>query len=177
MSLKYPTHYVLGGTAMDGGLEQNEYELSELVSFMSKNSIRSFLEIGIAKGDLQRYMKDLGLDVFGITPDKLESHKGLTVWYGKSQDRDIQILVEAAIAPNKQFDMIFVDGDHSYAAVQSDYWMYKPLCKFMAFHDILGLRDCEGVKRLWNEIKYKYQYTEIIANDKKYASGIGIIKM
>jgi hypothetical protein len=47
----------------------------------------------------------------------------------------------------------------------------------MAFHDILGLRNCEGVNKFWNEIKTSYEYIEFIDSDLSIASGIGIIKI
>ena len=47
----------------------------------------------------------------------------------------------------------------------------------MAFHDILGQRDCEGVSRFWNEIKDQYEFFEFIDSNAEIASGIGIIKI
>lgn len=172
MPLKYPTHHALGGTAMDGGLEQNEDELLMLTEFIKKKGIKNYLEIGIAKGDLMRYMIDLGLDCTGITPHVQGAHAGLNVYYGKSQDPKFpQLFSDLGL----KFDLIFVDGDHSYEAVKADYENYKGLCKYMAFHDILGQRDCEGVAQLWDELKEKHKHLEFISDNLKYASGIGVI--
>lgn len=180
---KYAFHWDLGGNDQSGGLEQNEQELSMLTDFIKKKKINSFLEIGLAKGDLQRYMMDLGLQCFGVTPDKKDSHEGLYVAYGLSQSSEVIGSVEQFMSrvtptednPEPIFDLIFVDGDHSYEAVKADYKNYKGLCRYMAFHDCLGLRNCEGVAKFWSELKSKYQFIEFIADDKKYASGIGIV--
>lgn len=159
---------------MDGGLEQNEQELAMLVDFIQKKDIESYLEIGIAKGDLMRYMQELGLITYGITPDIRDSHEGLlNIYYGKSQDAEI--IQRVSHLYTYSFDLIFVDGDHSYEAVKADYENYKGMCRYMAFHDILGLRDCEGVAKLWQELKEKHKTLEFIADERKYASGIGII--
>lgn len=176
MPVNYPTHYLLGGTAQDGGLEQNEQELAMLVDFIQKKGVKTYLEIGIAKGDLMRYVESLGVTVAGITLDRMETHKGLRVKYGKSQDAEIiEFMREGIKERGGTIGMIFVDGDHSYEAVKADYENYKGMCRYMAFHDILGLRDCEGVAKLWVELKEKHKTLEFIADERKYASGIGII--
>lgn len=169
---KYPLHFVLGGSATDGGLEQNREELNELCKFISAKNIKTYLEIGCAKGYLLRFMKkEMNLIGLGITPEIQETHEGLYMLYGKSQDEKIINEIR-----NQKFDLIFVDGDHSYLSVAQDFSNYRANCKYMAFHDIAGLRDCEGVKKFWNEIKNKYDYTEFVFQGET-RSGIGIIKI
>lgn len=176
-------HHALGGTATDGGLEQNEQELLMLTDFIKRKRIASFLEIGLAAGHLQRYMMELGLQCFGVTPNKRDTHEGLVVVYGFSQHEHVIKSVQKLIAritpfknkPDALFDLIFVDGDHTYEAVRADYRNYKDMCRYMAFHDILGLRNCQGVAKLWSELKSKHKYLEFIADNKEHASGIGVI--
>lgn len=175
MSLKYATHHALGGTAQDGGLEQNEQELLMLTDFIKKKGIKSFLEIGIAAGFLQRYMMDLGLDCYGITPEKRESYADINITYGKSQDKEVIDFAKDYTDEHGLFDMIFVDGDHSYQAVKADYQNYKGLCKYMVFHDITGRLGTPDVKHLWDEVKYHHKYLEFIADKWDECSGIGII--
>lgn len=164
-------HWALGGKDQSGGIEQNPNELAEFVQFIQDNHIRTYLEIGCAQGHLLRFMRDeVGLQVQGITLDKRETHEGLPIIYGKSQDKNI-------IKKIKHFDLIFVDGDHSLEAVEADWRNYLPKCRYMAFHDICGLRDCEGVQELWFLIKDLYPSWTFKDMNKNHRSGIGVIKV
>ena len=168
---KWPLHWALGGNDFTGGLEQNAYELEKFCEFIKTKNIKSYTEIGIAAGLLLRFMKDeMNLNVFGITYEERESHIGLPVFYGKSQDQEVVKIASFS-------DLYFIDADHSYEAVKSDFNNYKGKCTYMAFHDILGLRSCEGAKVFWDELKSQYEYWEFICPDINIASGIGVIKI
>lgn len=173
MMKKYSFHWALGGTDTSGGLEQNSEELEQLCRFIDEKDILTYLEIGIAHGRLLSFMtREMRLIGKGITLDKMDGHDGLNVIYGRSQSNKIKQEFEGC-----RFDLIFVDGDHSYGGVSSDYENFKDKCKYMAFHDILGLRQCEGVKQFWKEIKKEYEgrYWEFIGGTNP--SGIGVLKI
>ncbi|EMI15581.1 hypothetical protein RMSM_07493 [Rhodopirellula maiorica SM1] len=58
------------------------------------------------------------------------------------------------VPPEKEFDFIFVDGDHSYEAVRIDFdtWVPRLAQKaIMAFHDSYG-RNNAGSERFVNEV-------------------------
>ena len=168
---KYSLHWALGGKDANGGLEQNAYELEKLCEFINEKNIKTYTEIGCAAGQLLRFMRDeFELDATGITLEPRDTHKDLPIIHGSSRDPEI-------IKMAKPCDLYFIDGDHSYLGVKSDYLNYKGLCKYMAFHDILGQRDCEGVSQFWNEIRNEYEFIEFIDPNRDIASGIGIIKI
>ncbi len=89
---------------------------------------------------------------------------------------------------NKNFDLCFIDGDHSYEGVLNDYNLFKDKCKIYVFHDIVN-EVCPGVIKLWNELKknnedkfnfYEFveQYDDVLkATNKKYLGiGVAIVK-
>ena len=97
-----------------------------------------------------------------------DSHSGRTL------DR-----VNAALK-GKQLDYLFIDGDHSYAGVKSDFEMYGAIVRrggLVALHDIVGGRteSVGGVPRFWDEIKSKFRHAELIKDPKQGGWGIGVL--
>lgn len=96
-----------------------------------------------------------------------DSHKESTV--GRVQE----------IIQDGKIDLLFIDADHSYEGVKSDFEMYSPLVKkggLIAFHDIANDPDATyGVNKFWNEIKNNYPHKEIIDNPSRIGYGIGVI--
>lgn len=171
---KYTLHSALGGASAYDCLEQNRFELNALCHFIHANKLSSWLEIGISHGYLQRFMRDeMRMVSVGITPDRLKTHDSLQVIYGYSQ----QPWVIKEVSNYGTFDMIFVDGDHSYEAVKSDYANYRDKCRFMAFHDACGLRSCTGVSTFLQEISALYPNMIIFQDSTDFRSGIAVIKM
>jgi len=78
-------------------------------------------------------------------------------------------------------DFIFIDGDHTYERVKSDFINYKKYLKdggYIAFHDIdypsstisIG---CE-VYKFWDELKKEYEFTEFKQGS---FGGIGLVRV
>ena len=73
-------------------------------------------------------------------------------------------------------DFLFIDGDHRYNAIKTDFNMYSPLVRkggMVAFHDI-GENEEGGGHKFWNEIKNNYKHLEILKDDKR-EKGIGVL--
>jgi FkbM family methyltransferase len=78
-------------------------------------------------------------------------------------------------------DFIFIDGDHTYDGVKSDFEIYKNFLKnegYIAFHDISSHISQDNVKNgvcmFWNELKNKYTYVEF---NRESFGGIGLVKV
>ena len=81
-------------------------------------------------------------------------------------------------------DVIFIDGDHTYEGVKSDFETVSAYGEVFVFHDILNY-SCIGVAEFWNELKLHYreefeffeftdQYPEVIRGMKQLYLGIGV---
>ena len=93
-----------------------------------------------------------------------------------------------SILCGEPLDLLFIDGDHGYEAVKSDFTSYSPLVRpggLIVLHDIVrdfyaryGKRtgfDTGEVPTFWEEIKQLYRTTELIEDPRQDGFGIGII--
>ena len=91
------------------------------------------------------------------------------------------------------FDLVFIDGDHSYSGVRADTISYADLVKpggLLAFHDIVPsfadrygvqtLADVGGVPVWWQEVKSVIPPTfitrEFVADWAQDGMGIGVVE-
>ena len=98
---------------------------------------------------------------------------------GDSHSTGMLNRVKAAFS-GQPLDYLFIDGDHRYEGVKSDFEMYAPLVRsggLIAFHDIVNgpAGNVGGVPRFWSEIKAQYRHTEIIDNASQGGFGIGVL--
>jgi predicted O-methyltransferase YrrM len=79
-----------------------------------------------------------------------------------------------------KLDFLFIDGDHTYKGVKTDFEMYSKLVGkggIIAFHDVCPHpphTECE-VNLFWHEIKDKYEHIEIVRDWKQGWAGIGVL--
>ena len=84
---------------------------------------------------------------------------------------------------DKPLDFLFLDGDHTYEGIKSDYEMYSPLVRkggIIGMHDIASKRFAEGeeVRIFWEELKASgLSCTEIMEHPQKNLYGIGIVRV
>lgn len=91
----------------------------------------------------------------------------------------------AANAPKRIWDYIYIDADHSYQGVKSDYLLFWPRLKkggYMVFHDVLLKRHTDpaydrfGVWKFWKELKSGNKIVIPFTYSDTLPSGLGIVQ-
>jgi hypothetical protein len=131
-------------------LFQDPLELASLCYWIDQMGIVSYLEIGVAGGALMHFfyycmeLVPFGIDIASpVMVDKNWVH------IGNSHDDETLEWAE----DEGPYDMIFIDADHSYEAVNKDWQMYNHLAKKMVvLHDIAH-ETLPGPRSVWNNIK------------------------
>jgi cephalosporin hydroxylase len=184
---------------------QDLNEFQELLKVFVDLKPTNFIEIGSLYGwTLQHFIyyaqegsKALSIDLpvrYFVGPqdwrvEKQESnYKNVWPFWAKAKNCKLHLIPHSSQNPEtlKQtknifdgelIDFIFIDGDHSYNGVKTDYEMYGPLVRkggVISFHDI-GENEEGGCGVFWNEIKYfGSSYKEILLHPNK-EKGIGLL--
>ncbi len=107
---------------------------------------------------------------------------------GDSHDRATVDLVSENLS-GRELELLYLDGDHSYAGVEKDFELYAPLVGpggMIVFHDIVPdyktkfgqvtSSNTGEVPRFWKEIERQYSNTEEIVEDyDQDGFGLGIL--
>jgi len=98
---------------------------------------------------------------------------------GDSHSPEMLSRVKSAFK-GEPLDYLFIDGDHSYEGVKSDFEMYGPLVKkggLIAFHDIVEGKPeaVGGVPQFWRELWSSCHHEEFIKDPLQGGWGIGVL--
>lgn len=163
----------LGGPP-DGHLMQCPAELADLILWLETRAFeKRYLEIGVGYGGLMKFMDGIGWRGFGIDPlPPLDVPKDRVL----CERSDSEAALQCALS-RSPWGFILIDGDHHYDAVFADWDRYRPLSDIIVFHDIEGLRGCDGVRELWHRISTRYggQTIKFIDHSAgEHRAGIGV---
>lgn len=179
--------------AASGGLNIWQYpnQFSKYLCLLGKFKVSSYLEIGCRWGGTFIYTceflkrsgevkKCVAVDLFDSPVKEYCDRENFTS-FKKMNSTSGEFKKYIA---NEHFDVAFIDGDHDYKAVLSDFKTCRGRANILVFHDISN-DACPGVGRLWGEItnmldnEYEFhemteQYEEVFRRDGKRYLGIGV---
>jgi cephalosporin hydroxylase len=184
---------------------QNLQEFEELLKEFEKLKVEKFIEIGSLYGwTLQHFIHystqgskavaiDLPVRRFVGSHDwrvEKQEYNYKNVWpeWAKEKNCKLFLVPDESQKPqtlektknifnNEKIDFLFIDGNHTYTAVQKDYEMYGPLVRsggIIAFHDI-GQNEEGGVCNFWDQIKTNHSSYKEFLYEKNQEKGIGVL--
>jgi predicted O-methyltransferase YrrM len=156
---------------------QSPYELRELAELIRTRAPKVVLELGTARGGTFFVLTRMAAPDATIISIDLPSGiggSGYPEWKSGilrsfATDRQTIHLVRADshspatvqqcrdVLGGRPVDVLFIDADHSYAGVRSDYELYAPLVHhdgLICMHDVVPnpFNDAIEVDRFWNEV-------------------------
>jgi len=115
-------------------LQQLPREVATFSYWIEHEKVKTFLEIGVASGGMMHYfINSLGLKGYGLDIVEPTMVSKDLVHVGDCHSGESQKWAEE----HGPYDLVFIDGDHSYEAVKLDWELYRGMAtKMVAFHDI-----------------------------------------
>ena len=144
----------LAHAAVEHGAVQKESELRWFVGFLRHHFSQRMgrvLEIGCKDGGTLWLWRQLADEVVGVDVNPVPvAYQGVQVIQADSH----KVVVDGL------FDMVFIDGDHSYDGVLADWDRFSKLTRLVALHDIVPGTDGRAVDALWAILRASYDTRE-----------------
>ena len=171
---------------------QYPVQFARYLTLLTERNIRSYVEIGCRFGGtfiiVVEYIRRFSDLHFAVAMD-IEQTAIMTEY--ATQTTGVNYLIANSASPQavsylgaNQWDLAFIDGDHSYEACVNDYQSVKNSAKLIGLHDIVS-SACPGVARAWGEIRKVVprarlaeivdQYRDVQERTGKNFLGIGLV--
>ena len=160
---------------MVSGIQQKQKEFTELMQIIIDNKYNSVLEIGAYSNGCTYAFASICKKVVSIDLVHRSTERFNNVTYITGNSHEVRNDISG------KFDVIFIDGDHTYDGVKKDFELYSDLINkggIICFHDIWDTEEHHRqgcyVDKFWNEIKENYRYDEL-GKEIKTWGGIGVL--
>lgn len=174
-------------------------EIKSLISLIQQKQSRTYVEIGTAHGGthflIRKLCKSIKLSVAIDTDirnqfliDRLTQTESSHYILGFSNHPNTIKKMNSILNGTQTVDVLFIDGDHSYQGVKSDFEHYQSLVRpggLIVFHDIVEdwkqrfgrntNKYTGGVPRFFSEIKDTYEHYSFVEDTEQDGFGIGVI--
>lgn len=184
-------HHMGGGLGLR--IWQYPNQFSKYASLIAEHSpkIKTYMEIGCRYGGTYIFhvemLKKLNSKFSnGIAIDIIEESQLLCEYNNTSNSLSSFLRINSgsdefkSLLSGKVFDLVFIDGDHSYLGVKNDADITFDISNIQVFHDITS-DACPGVPQYWSEHKEKhfqthnfYEFTEQYESVSGNYLGIGV---
>jgi predicted O-methyltransferase YrrM len=142
--------------------QQVRKELVDFLNLLLGNEVKDMLQIGLGHWASTHFMLSLLLD--HITT--IEYNQEFIERYKPEMDSSLETLLQGDSTVihstlNKQYDAVFIDGNHSYEYVKKDLENYYPKVKIggiVALHDANFEGDRYGTPRVLRESDYEWKF-------------------
>jgi predicted O-methyltransferase YrrM len=171
-------------------IQQKKYEWFELLKILNDRNekFKYGLEVGAYDGgssiSLTHFCENF-ITVDGNNPLRFDVNrlKQITNYEGISANSfNIETINHVKNFSPNGYDLIFIDGDHTYEGVKKDFENYFPMLNkggIVFFHDIVDSEYHRSVNcyvsKFWDEVKNTYKTLEIKDSDNSDWGGIGVI--
>jgi predicted O-methyltransferase YrrM len=184
----HPLHIARTAVRVHGAI-QKEQELAGFLALLADHPLEVVVEIGSDAGgtlwawqQLPGVRRVIGVDQphAGYSSGQTLNDHGAEVVYGDSHDpATVGALVD--LLAGDLVDLLFIDGDHSFAGVARDYEAFRYLVRpggIIAFHDICvhPHRPDVGVDMFWRQLPDEGWRKDVIVTDPPTWGGIGVLR-
>ncbi len=167
-----------------GGFWQCPVQLASVLVYLASLAPRSLLEIGTASAWtttlMTAYLQRFGLqraDTVDVGSAYLDARLP-PLWPSAALGLENLRMVRLHLGNGSfdrplrpEYDLVFIDGDHSYDGVKADFARYGPLARrAVLFHDVHDALT-EGVRRFWEELKQRRRAVDSVHEFVMRAAG------